>query len=252
MSTLNVNKIVPVDTPNVEIQGLNAPTYNGKELATLLSPAFSGVSTSTTPPAGDNSNRIATTQFVTTATPVPTLPSGGGGTVYSGVSAKYAREDHSHPTDITRAPLVSPAFGGVPSAPTWAMGTSTGALATTKFACPNFSHTAVLGGTFYDTLPSGLIILGFNVVFTVAGYATGDIPTTGSNISVTIPNVGAGIPTSVVWMQAQLTATNGAASTFAGVTSITSLTSTTLGIKLEEFTGSVQTCTINCTLFGKA
>ena len=45
----------------------------------------------------------------------------------------YARGDHVHPTDTSRAPLESPEFSGVPKAPTAASGTNTTQIATTAF-----------------------------------------------------------------------------------------------------------------------
>jgi hypothetical protein len=50
-----------------------------------------------------------------------------------GVSALFARGDHVHPSDTSRAPLASPTFTGVPAAPTASPGTSTTQLATTQF-----------------------------------------------------------------------------------------------------------------------
>jgi hypothetical protein len=55
------------------------------------------------------------------------------GVAASGSSANVSREDHVHPTDTTRAPLSSPAFVGLPTAPTAAAGTNTTQLATTAY-----------------------------------------------------------------------------------------------------------------------
>ncbi|WP_019005735.1 pyocin knob domain-containing protein [Cohnella laeviribosi] len=55
------------------------------------------------------------------------------GTAAVGTSTAYAREDHRHPTDTTRAPLASPAFTGTPTAPTAAAGTNNTQIATTAF-----------------------------------------------------------------------------------------------------------------------
>ena len=53
------------------------------------------------------------------------------GTAAPGTAAPYAREDHVHPTDTSRAPLASPTFTGTPSAPTASASTSTTQIATT-------------------------------------------------------------------------------------------------------------------------
>jgi hypothetical protein len=55
------------------------------------------------------------------------------GTAAVGTSLRYARQDHVHPTDTTRAPLASPALTGTPTAPTATAGTNTTQLATTAF-----------------------------------------------------------------------------------------------------------------------
>lgn len=50
-----------------------------------------------------------------------------------GASLKYAREDHTHPKDSSKANVASPTFTGVPSAPTPATGTASTQIATTAF-----------------------------------------------------------------------------------------------------------------------
>ena|ERR1700720_4722994 len=94
-----------------------------------------GVLTAPTAPVGTNTSQIATTAFVianagSPATAVPLVD--GIGTV--GVSLQYARQDHVHPTDASRAPLASPALTGVPTAPTAAPLTDDTQLATTAYA----------------------------------------------------------------------------------------------------------------------
>jgi hypothetical protein len=55
------------------------------------------------------------------------------GTAAVGSSTRFARADHVHPTDTSRAPLASPALTGTPTAPTPANGTNTTQIATTAF-----------------------------------------------------------------------------------------------------------------------
>ena len=64
------------------------------------------------------------------------------GTASSGSSQDFARSDHVHPTDSTRAPLESPALTGTPTAPTAAKGTDTAQLATTAFVQTAISDKA--------------------------------------------------------------------------------------------------------------
>lgn len=55
------------------------------------------------------------------------------GTAAAGTGTTWARADHVHPTDTSRAPLASPALTGTPTAPTAAAGTNTTQIATTEF-----------------------------------------------------------------------------------------------------------------------
>jgi hypothetical protein len=55
------------------------------------------------------------------------------GSAAIGTSTRFARADHVHPTDTSRAPLASPALTGTPTAPTPANGTNTTQIATTAF-----------------------------------------------------------------------------------------------------------------------
>jgi microcystin-dependent protein len=137
-------------------------------LARLASPAFTGTPTAPTVAVGDNSQSIATTAWVksqgytgttnvnltgtpTAATaPVDTntaqlatcafvIGQAGAttpamdGTATVGTSTRFARADHIHPTDTSRAPLASPGLTGAPTAPTPAATDVSTAIATTAF-----------------------------------------------------------------------------------------------------------------------
>ncbi len=99
--------------------------------APLASPALTGVPTVPTAAANTNTTQAASTGFVLgqkgTASPMM------DGTAAVGASILYARQDHVHPSDTSRAPLASPALTGVPTAPTAAVGTNNTQLATTAF-----------------------------------------------------------------------------------------------------------------------
>jgi hypothetical protein len=105
--------------------------------APLASPSLTGTPLSTTASADTNTTQIATTAYVVgqagTANPVV------NGTAAAGTSLRYARQDHVHPTDTTRAALNSPTFTGTPSLPTGTTavtqtaGNNTTAVATTAF-----------------------------------------------------------------------------------------------------------------------
>lgn len=107
--------------------------------------ALTGAPTAPTAAANTNTTQVATTAFVIgqagTATPVV------DGAAAVGTSTKFAREDHKHPTDTTRAPLASPEFTGTPAAPTATAGTNTTQLATTAFVQSALANFVIDGGT---------------------------------------------------------------------------------------------------------
>jgi hypothetical protein len=108
-----------------------------------------GTTNGVTAAVDTNSVALATTAYVVgqagSATPL------ADGTAAVGTSLRYARQDHVHPTDTTRAALNSPSFTGTPSLPTGTTavtqspGNNTTALATTAFvtaAVPAFGVQA--------------------------------------------------------------------------------------------------------------
>lgn len=103
--------------------------------APLASPALTGSPTAPTATAGTNTTQLATTAFVQAALPV--VPAAAtatplvDGTAAVGVATKYAREDHVHPTDASRAPLASPALTGTPTSTTPATTDNSTKIATT-------------------------------------------------------------------------------------------------------------------------
>lgn len=103
------------------------------------SPAFTGTPTAPTAAAGTNTTQLATTAFVKTAVDNKSVPSATtttpkmDGTAAVGSETTWAKGDHVHPTDTSRAPLASPALTGTPTAPTATAGTSSTQIATTAF-----------------------------------------------------------------------------------------------------------------------
>lgn len=71
------------------------------------------------------------------------------GTAAVGTATTWAKGDHVHPTDTTRAPLASPAFTGTPTAPTATAGSNTTQVATTAFVTSAIA-TAVGGITSFE------------------------------------------------------------------------------------------------------
>jgi hypothetical protein len=86
--------------------------------AALASPTFTGTPLSTTAAVDTNTTQIATTAFVLAqaASANPVID----GTAAPGTSTRYARGDHVHPTDTTRAALAGPTFTGTVTIPTGA------------------------------------------------------------------------------------------------------------------------------------
>lgn len=101
--------------------------------ATLASPTFTGTPAAPTAAANTNTTQIATTAFVLGQANSTAGTIAMNGTQAAGSSNLYARADHVHPTDTSRAPLASPTFTGTPAAPTAAVDTNTTQLATTAF-----------------------------------------------------------------------------------------------------------------------
>ena len=134
--------------------------------ANLASPTFTGTPAAPTAAADTNTTQLATTAFVVgqagSATPLV------NGTAAVGTSLRYARQDHVHPTDTSRAALNSPVFTGTPSLPTGttavtqSAGNNTTAVATTAFvtaAVPAFAtETQAIYGTSSTTTISPLLM----------------------------------------------------------------------------------------------
>lgn len=187
--------------------------------APLNSPALTGTPTSTTPPSADNSTRVATTAFVqslisagavlsfNSRTGAVTLlasdVSGVGGALvgaantYTDVNdftagaakvATLATTDNSTNAASTAfvhnlfsgyALLASPAFTGVPTAPTAATGTNTTQIATTAFV---IAQMATQGGVTSFNSRAGAVTLIASDVSGVGGALVGSANTwTASN-----------------------------------------------------------------------
>ena len=138
-------------TVNIGTSGAAGSTTNitiGSTTGTSTT-TLQGTTNGVTAAADTNSVALATTAYVVgqagSATPLV------NGTAAVGTSLRYARQDHVHGTDTTRAPLASPTFTGTPTLPTGTIATTqtagdnTTAVATTAFvtaAVPAFAVTA--------------------------------------------------------------------------------------------------------------
>jgi len=99
--------------------------------APLSNPIFSGAVRVPTPPVDDSSDLAINSAwfFGQAFNGAPVMD----GVASSGNSTLWARGNHRHPVDTSRAPLDSPNFLGLPTAPTPAASDNSDRLATTAF-----------------------------------------------------------------------------------------------------------------------
>ena len=112
--------------------------------APLASPALTGTPTSPTATADTNTTQVATTAFVVgqAASTAPVM----NGTAAVGTSLKYARQDHVHASDTTKANLASPTFTGTVTIPNGAsLGTPTSVTLTNATGLPVATGISGLG-----------------------------------------------------------------------------------------------------------
>lgn len=168
-------------TVNANVGTFQGITVNAKGLVTgaanqsyapLASPTFTGTPAAPTATAGTSTTQLATTAFVGTAVTNAAVPGPAtvapimDSTAAVGTSLLYARQDHVHPSDTTKANLASPTFTGTPAAPTASVGTNTTQLATTAFVLANAGSS-----TPSSTTP---IMDGTGAAGTATTYARGD------------------------------------------------------------------------------
>ncbi len=133
-------------------------------------------STASTAAADTNTTQLATTAFVVgqagSATPLV------DGTAAVGTSLRYARQDHVHPTDTSRAALASPTFTGVPAAPTAAVDTNTTQIATTAYVVGQGYLKSATASSTYAPLASPALTGTPTAPTATAGTNTTQIATT--------------------------------------------------------------------------
>ena len=102
------------------------------------------------------------------------------GTATVGTELAFARGDHIHPTDTSRAPLASPAFTGTPTAPTATTGTNSTQVATTAFVNATVEAAQVGAAMFQGTVNANTTISnsdykkGYYWIVATAGTYVGD------------------------------------------------------------------------------
>lgn len=134
----NNNELVVVDAIG---SSLVTSGYSFTDVVTLNGVQLITNKTATTPPVGDSSLALATTEFVSlTLNQIGAVTAGFSapymdGVAYAGDVNGFAvsREDHVHPSDTSRAPINSPVLTGNPQAPTASPGDSSASIASTAF-----------------------------------------------------------------------------------------------------------------------
>ena len=112
------------------ITGLLTTATAASTYAPLASPSLTGVPVAPTAAVDTNTTQLATTAYVLAQASATTPVINGTATI--GTSTRFARADHIHPTDTTRAPLASPTFTGTVTIPAGASITGYAALATAQ------------------------------------------------------------------------------------------------------------------------
>jgi hypothetical protein len=153
---------------------------------------LTGVPTAPTAAAGTNTTQLATTAFVVAAVVAAgsivasnVLPIMDG-VATIGTSALYARADHVHPTDTSKAGLASPGFTGTPTAPTAANGTSNTQLATTQFVANAIVAAGSVVPSNASPLANGSVNPGTSALYSRADHVH---PTDTTRASVASPSL---------------------------------------------------------------
>jgi len=102
---------------------------------TALTPSSKAVNITVPTATSDltNDSGFITTNDIPEGAAASTTTPAMDGTAATGSELAFARGDHVHPTDTSRAPLASPALTGTPTAPTASAGTNTTQIANTAF-----------------------------------------------------------------------------------------------------------------------
>jgi hypothetical protein len=146
--------------------------------APAASPTFTGTVTIPTATVNTNTTQAASTAFVIgqAATASPLM----AGTATVGVATRFAREDHIHPSDTSRAPTASPTFTGIVTVPTPANGDNSTKAATTAFINNLLSGNSISDGITWTARTSAAdnqwqsICYGNGLYVAVAGTGTGN------------------------------------------------------------------------------
>src|SRR5215471_18388062 len=181
VSTLQANSVTSFNTRQGAVT-LTLTDVTGVGGAPAANPIFTGVPITPTAAPGTNTQQIASTQFVTNA--VTTLQTNSVNS-FNGRTGVVGLTTN----DITNAggaPIASPAFSGLPNAPTAAPGTSTSQLATTAFV--QAAITASVGGVASFNTRTGAVTLTAGDLTGAGGALLNSPGFTGVPTAPTAPN----------------------------------------------------------------
>ena len=131
-----------LDVPVLGTGGVLADGLIPADIARLAGPALTGTPTAPTPPAGNDSTRLATTAFVTAL-------------------------------GAMLAPLASPALTGTPTVPTAAAGTNSTQAASTAFVTAAIAAAMLMGGG--DGVLASVTVAGTTMTFTLSNGTSFDV-----------------------------------------------------------------------------
>lgn len=128
-----------VTTLSGRVDDLEAAVGSGGSIDTRIADAIADLDSSISAETNKAIASVTLTDGKITASTKVSIPQAASatpamdGTATAGTGTTWARADHVHPTDTTRAPLASPAFTGAPTAPTATAGNNSTQVATTAF-----------------------------------------------------------------------------------------------------------------------
>lgn len=168
-------KLSGIDT-GAQVNKIESVKVNGTAL-TITSKAVNVVVPTKTSDITNDSGFITISDVPEGAAASSTTPKMDG-TAAAGTETAFARGDHVHPKDTSKANLASPTFTGTPAAPTAAAGTNTTQIATCAFVTTAVSSKANSADVYTKTEVDNLVTGALHYKGTKATVAA--LPSTGN------------------------------------------------------------------------
>lgn len=141
--------MVATDTPDINGGTIDGVSIGQTVAGPVASTVFSASDSATVPTvaADTNTTAAASTAFVLgqAASTSPNMD----GSAAVGTATRFARADHVHPSDTSRAPTASPTFTGTATIPTAAVGTLTVSTAATGVTAAADNNSTALATTAF-------------------------------------------------------------------------------------------------------